>query len=256
MPALRRVVQRRCEQRDCELFGRPVDAGDVCTACKSPLVVRTKWEAWVAMVAGGAVLVLAVTVVLLLRSHSSPPYSSPPPAVVTTPAPAVVTTPAPVVVTTPSSPPPQTSAPAPSVIQEAALAVSRGEKLASRGLYENARLEFLHATVADPESPMAWANLGAAAAVTRRVEEARGAYEKALALAPDNWLTHYNLAVLLARGGDRDGAVRHLERFFALAGPREEKRRKAIADLRHDPSLRGLLGDPRVRDLMAQPEGK
>jgi Flp pilus assembly protein TadD len=134
--------------------------------------------------------------------------------------------------------------------------MSRGERLASQGLYENARLEFLNATAADPESPMAWANLGAAAALTQRVEEARGAYGKALALAPDNWLTHYNLAVLLAREGDRDGAVRHLERFAALAGQREEGRRKAIDDLRRDPALQGLLDDPRVRDLMAPTEGK
>ncbi|HEV7508521.1 MAG TPA: tetratricopeptide repeat protein [Thermoanaerobaculia bacterium] len=193
----------------------PVDTGDVCSVCKNPLVVRTKWNTWLAMVAGGVSLVLAVTVVLLLRFHTSPPR-------------------------------------APGLIKEAGLAVSLGERLASRGLYEKARIEFLHATVADPESSMAWANLGAAAAVTRRVKEARGAYEKALALAPDNWLTHYNLAVLLAREGDREGAVHHLERFASLTGPREEKRRKAIDDLRGDPALRGLLGDPRVRDLIAQ----
>jgi tetratricopeptide repeat protein len=254
MPALTRVVQRRCEQRDCERFGMPVDAGDVCPACKNPLVVRTKWNAWLAMVAAGAILVLAVTIVLLLRLHSTASHT-----IVTPAASAVVITPPPAVVATPPSLPPQmprTPAPTPSLIQEAVLAVSRGERLASRGLYENARLEFLRATVADPESSMAWANLGAAAALTRRVEEARGAYEKALALAPDNWLTHYNLAVLLAREGDRDGAVRHLERFAALAGPREERRRKAIDDLRRDPALQGFLGDPRVRDLMAQTEGK
>jgi tetratricopeptide (TPR) repeat protein len=262
MLALKRVVQRRCEQRDCERFGMPVDAGDVCPACKNPLVVKTKWNAWLAMAAGGAVLVLAIPVVLLLRPHPSAPHAVvtlPAPSAVTTPTSAAVTTPASAVVIPPTSPPPQTPqlpAPAQSAVQEAVLAVSRGERLASRGLYENARLEFLRATVADPGSSMAWANLGAAAALTRRVEEARGAYEKALTLAPDNWLTHYNLAVLLAREGDRDGAVRHLERFAALAGPREERRRKAMDDLRRDPALRGFLGDPRVRDLMAQTEGK
>ena len=221
----------------------PVSTGDVCSACKNPLVVKTKFEAWVAIVAGGAVLVILIPTILLLRSKSSPPHPSTPPAGVTTP------------VSLPPQPPPAPAA-EPGAIQVASQAMGRGEKLADRGLYEEARLEFLRATVADPESPVAWANLGAAAALTRRVEEARGAYEKALALSPDNWLTHYNFAVLLAREGDRDGAVRHLERFFELAGPREEKRRKAVDDLRRDPALRGLLEDSRLRDLVAQPGGQ
>lgn len=244
MPGMKRVVQRRCEHRDCELFGMPVSTGDVCSACKSSLVVKTKFEAWVALVAGGAVLVILIPTILLLRSKSSPAHPSTPPASVTT---------------TPVSLPPQPpSAPAaePGAIQVASQAVGRGEKLADRGLYEEARLEFLRATVADPESPVAWANLGAAAALTRRVEEARGAYEKALALSPDNWLTHYNLAVLLAREGDRDGAVRHLERFSTLIGPRGEKRQRAVDDLRRDPALRGLLEDSRLHDLAAQPGGQ
>jgi len=62
--------------------------------------------------------------------------------------------------------------------------------------------------------------------------------------------------VLLAREGDRDGAIRHLERFSALIGPRDEKRQKAVDDLRRDPALRGLLDDPRVRDLAAQRGGR
>ena len=243
MPGLKRVVQRRCEHRGCERFGMPVSTGDVCSACKNPLVVKTKFEAWVAIVAGGAVLVILIPTILLLRSKSSPTHPFAPPAGVTTPA------------SLPPQPPPASAA-EPGAIQVASQAVGRGQKLADRGLYEEARLEFLRATVADPESPVAWANLGASAALTRRVEEARGAYEKALALSPDNWLTHYNLAVLLAREGDRDGAVRHLERFSALIGPRDEKRQRAVDDLRRDPALRGLLEDSRLRDLAAQPGGQ
>jgi tetratricopeptide (TPR) repeat protein len=241
MSALTRVVQRRCEKADCEWYGVPVVVGVSCPGCGEPLTAKSQIRAWVPLI--GVALVLGLASYLFY--HLRPPEKRA--AVAAKPAPGATPSAA-------SSPAPQAIPPRSSAIQEASQAVSRGERLASRGLYEDARREFLHATLADPASPVAWANLGAASSVTRRVEEARAAYDKALALAPDNWLTHYNLAVLLAREGNRDGAVRHLERFSALIGPREEKRRKAIDDLRNDPALSGLLGDPRLRDL-APPAG-
>ena len=243
MPALTKVVQKRCERDGCDWYGVPVTVGDACAGCGSPLAVKARLQTWVLLAAGGAVLVLALPIFLLLRPHSRLQEG-----------PVTPTTQPPVAAHPLSQPSPQVRQT--NAIQEASQAMSRGQKLADRGLYEDARLEFLRATEADPDNPMAWANLGAASVVTRRVEEARGAYDKALVLAPDNWLTHYNLAILLAREGDRDGAVRHLERFFALIGLRDEKRRKAIDDLRRDPALRGLVDDPRLRDLVAQTGGR
>lgn len=235
MPALTKVVERRCERRGCDRFLVPVDSGEVCQApdCGTPLAIKRKLQAWVP-VAAGSVLLLCVILAGLLRSGGAGVALSAPPAGTSEPA---------------HRQPPATAAPS-SAIREAAQTVSRGQSLASQGRYEEARIEFQRAAVVDPDNPAAWANLGAANAVTGRIEEARGAYEKALALAPDHWLAHYNLAVLLAREGDRDGAVRHLERFFSLAGTREEKRRKAIEDLRRDPFLRGILGDPRIRGFV------
>lgn len=244
MPALTRVVQKRCERDGCDWYGVPVTVGEACAGCGSPLVVKTSLQTWVLLAAGGAVCVLALPIFLLLRSHSGLPERP------------VAATNQPPLATHPSNVSPQAPVPQSSAIQEASQAVSRGQKLADRGLYEDARLEFLRATEADPDNPVAWTNLGAASVVTRRVEEARVAYDKALALAPDNWLTHYNLAILLARESDRDGAVRHLEKFFTLIGPRDEKRRKAIDDLRRDPGLQGLIDDPRLRDLAAQTGGR
>ncbi len=238
MPSLTKVVQRRCEQRECDRFLVPVESGEVCQApdCGKPLAIKRKLQPLVPA-AGGSVLLLCALFAGLLFSKGEEVAVSATPAIAGEPA--------------QRQPTPLAGAP-PSATREAKESMSRGQALASRGRYEDARAEFQRATVADPDSPAAWANLGAADAVTSRIEEARGAYEKALALAPDHWLAHYNLAVLLAREGDRDGAVRHLERFFYLGGTREETRRQALADLRRDPSLQGLLSDPRLRDFVGQ----
>jgi len=256
MSVLTKVVQRRCEKAYCEWCGVPVVVGVSCPGCGEPLAAKNQIRAWVPLVGVALVLGLACYLFYSLR-----PPEQRAAVVAATPTPGATpsTTPLPPRPSAPrvtASPTSQASLLRSSAIQEASQAVSHGERLASRGLYEEARLEFLRATVADPGSPVAWANLGAASSVTRRVEEARAAYDKALALAPDNWLTHYNLAVLLAREGDRDGAVRHLERFSALIGPRDEKRRKAVDDLRSDPALSGLLGDPRLHDLTAPAGGR
>lgn len=238
MPGLTKVVQRRCEQRECDRFLIPVESGEVCQApgCGRPLAIKRKLRMWVPA-AGVSVLLLSALFAGLLFSKGGE----------------VAVSAAPVDAGEPAHPqPPPPAGASSSTTREAKESLSRGQALASRGLYEEARVEFQRTTVADPANPAAWANLGAADAVTGRLEEARGAYEKAISLAPNHWLAHYNLAVLLAREGDRDGAVRHLERFFSLGGTREETRRQALADLRGDPSLQGLLSDPRLRDFVGQ----
>lgn len=238
MPGLTKVVQRRCEQRECDRFLIPVESGEVCQApgCGKPLAIKRKLQTWVPA-AGVSVLLLGALFAGLLLSKGGEVAASAAPAVTVEPA---------------HSKPPPPGGDLSSATWEAKESMSRGQVMASRGRYEDARAEFQRATATDPASPAAWANLGAADAVTGRIEEARGAYEKALALAPDHWLAHYNLAVLLAREGDRDAAVHHLERFFSLGGTREETRRQALADLRRDPSLQGLLSDPRLRDFVGQ----
>lgn len=235
MPVLTKVVQRRCEQRECDRFLMPVDSGEVCQApgCGKALAIKKKLQMWVPVVAGSALLVCAILAGLLFSRGAEVTVSA-----------------ASAGASEPAHRQPRSPGAAPSIaILEAAQSMSRGQGLASRGRYQEARVEFQRAAAADPANPAAWANLGAANALTGRIEEAQGAYEKALSLAPDHWLAHYNLAVLLAREGHRDGAVRHLERFFSLAGAREETRRKALEDLRRDPSLQGLLSDPRLRDF-------
>lgn len=225
MPAVREVVERRCGRRDYERFQLPVDGGQVgpAAAGERPSARPDPWKP----IAVGSLLVLLLLIACLvvagLRSLL---------ALSAAPAARAATIRSPV-----------------GGARDAERSLSLGESLAGSGRYEEARQEFVRATDADPTSSTAWAELGAASAMTGRREEALAAYDRALVLAPDSWLAHYNLAVLLAREGDRAGALLHLERFFSLVGHRDERRRKALEDLRRDPSLRALLNEPRIRDL-------
>ena len=54
-------------------------------------------------------------------------------------------------------------------------------------------------------------NLGVALEDLGRIDDAMGAYAKAIALDPDNADAHYNLAGIYERRGDKAAAVRHLK---------------------------------------------
>ncbi len=216
MPSLTGVIHRHCARRDCQRFGMSVETGTSCSVCLSPLVARRQIKAWVLTAVGAVALLLALLVgFLVFHSHEVSPAA-----------------------TTGTS------------IEAATRNLSRGHDLIQQGHYQEARLAFLSATEEDPDNATAWADLGGANSVLGRIEEARAAYERALGLEPDNWLAHYNLAVLLAHEGDRNGAVRHLKAALSLTRNREQKRREIVADLRRSPSLRTLLTDPRIRPLV------
>lgn len=59
----------------------------------------------------------------------------------------------------------------------------------------------LEGTKIFPDNPNLWNNLGYALSLVKRWEEAQAAYERALAIAPDNALTERNLTALAARSG-------------------------------------------------------
>jgi DNA-binding transcriptional MerR regulator len=50
-----------------------------------------------------------------------------------------------------------------------------------------------------------------------RLDEARRSYEQCLALNPDYADAHHNLAILLEKGGDRRGLIRHLNAYRRLS---------------------------------------
>ena len=58
----------------------------------------------------------------------------------------------------------------------------------------------------EPDNPVAWNNLGVALAGSGRLEEARQAYERAIALRGEYPKAYENLSAVLLALGDRAGA--------------------------------------------------
>lgn len=136
----------------------------------------------------------------------------------------------------------------------AAAAVTEGKKLADTGDLRGAYDAYDRATKADPSSPYAWANLGAAAAKLGRPAEAAQAYQRSLTIDPDNWLAHYNLGCLFARAGKRDEAYGQVER--AVDQLRRHARSPSelesfMEGIRTDDALKELRNDRRFTALLA-----
>ncbi len=92
---------------------------------------------------------------------------------------------------------------------------------------------FAHAVVADPDFAPGWAGLGAARAASDK-PGAIEAWTRAVALAPQDFDTLYNLGMLLWESGRRDEAARVLNQFLERAPPA-----RYATDLDR---IRGVLG--------------
>jgi serine/threonine-protein kinase len=146
-----------------------------------------------------------------------------------------------------TTPPPAISDP-----RLAELEISRGKQFIADGRNTDAYAAYVRASKADPSNAMAWANLGAAAAVVDKPIEAVQAYKRALELQPNNWLAHYNLGCLLARAGQSDAAFEHLQRAVAQVKQETHSRDKLhtiLNGMRTDESLKELRGDARFNVL-------
>jgi tetratricopeptide (TPR) repeat protein len=136
-------------------------------------------------------------------------------------------------------------------IIEADRKIRTGQELVAQKLYEHAREDFLQATEEDPQNANAWAALGGVDMLTRREEEARQAYEKALTADPDSWIAHYNFGFYFARKGETEAALLHLDRAVSLLGRSGNVDRTAVIDdLRKNPVLAPLRRDPRFARLL------
>ncbi len=136
-------------------------------------------------------------------------------------------------------------------IIEACRHVRTGQALVAQKLYEHARADFLKATEEDPENANAWAALGGINVLTHREDEARQAYERALAIEPDSWIAHYNFGFYFARKGETEPALQHLDRAVELLGrPGSADRAAVLDDLRKNPVLDPLRQDPRFAKLL------
>jgi Flp pilus assembly protein TadD len=76
-----------------------------------------------------------------------------------------------------------------------------------------------------PNDPRILQNMAIAFSRTGRMNEAIGAYRRALELDPELSGAHYGLAFLLLKRDDPDGAAEHLEKFLAQppASPEAER---------------------------------
>jgi len=134
--------------------------------------------------------------------------------------------------------------------------IDRGKVLIAQGKNREAYDAFASATRIDPENAFAWTNYGAAAMLLKNPDEAMLAYQRALKLKPNEWLTHYNLGCLYARTGRKDEALNELA--AAVKQMREEKKsspqeaRSILKSIRADEALKELRNDPRYRKIVAQ----
>jgi hypothetical protein len=136
-------------------------------------------------------------------------------------------------------------------VLEACRRVRSGQLSVAQKLFEKARADFLRATEEDPENANAWAALGGVCMISHREEDARQAYERALAIEPESWTAHYNYGCYFARKGETESALGHLERAVLLLGRSGNVDRNAVLDdLRQNPALGALRQDPRFVRLL------
>ena len=89
----------------------------------------------------------------------------------------------------------------------------------------------------------AWNNLGVSLEETGRVAEAGSAYERALAIRPDDWRAHFNVGILLRKTGRHADAAQSFRRVLDLS-PQHFETHWELANLYLEP-----LADPqRARD--------
>jgi adenylate cyclase len=95
-----------------------------------------------------------------------------------------------------------------------------------------------------PEDPRP-AHLGAAALLELgQNERAREWGKRALAIDPDDPLTHYNVSSIYAKLGELDSALELLERSFSVGGP------ELVRYAKHDSHFDSLRGNPRFQKLL------
>lgn len=127
--------------------------------------------------------------------------------------------------------------------------LSRGTSLMQNGRYEEGRLEFRSAAETDPLNPHTWGNLAASHALLGDLSAARGSYQKALQLDPDDWRLRYNLALLYARTDYSEGAAAEFRRALELFA-RQDGSPAVLADMAKD--VDGLDATPRAKQALQQ----
>ncbi|MCB9452073.1 MAG: tetratricopeptide repeat protein [Anaerolineaceae bacterium] len=103
----------------------------------------------------------------------------------------------------------------------------RAEILRVWGKLDRARRDYVKMTQIDPESALAFNGLAEVCLQARNYPAALEAAQQAHSLAPDDWVTYYNLGMIEDRLGESAQVVEHLEHALTLK-IRDERHRALI----------------------------
>lgn len=138
-------------------------------------------------------------------------------------------------------------------IRRSSDALTRGQRFIATGNAGAAFDAFSEATRTDAGNPFAWANLGGAAALLERADEAMAAYQRAMSLDETNWLARYNYACQLARTHRSPEAIAEIE--IAVRDLRAQRKpaevESILASMRDDAALEALKDDPTLTQILA-----
>jgi hypothetical protein len=101
-------------------------------------------------------------------------------------------------------------------------------------------------TEREPKNARAWRALGTALLRTKEFDKSEAAFRKALELEPSSPAPLYNLGVLAAARGDKDGAFDWMRKAKAT-------KRIDMSYLDYDPDAASLKSDPRYQELLPVP---
>jgi Flp pilus assembly protein TadD len=94
--------------------------------------------------------------------------------------------------------------------------IKLGNAYLSRAWVPEALVAFTEASELDPDSSIAWNNIGITQELQEDGDRARSAFERAVKLDPRNAEAHYNLATSYERARNFDAAVRHFREALRL----------------------------------------
>jgi len=131
----------------------------------------------------------------------------------------------------------------PALAQDADGLRERARALANEEKWAEAAEVYESLTTSDPRDIQSWAGLGRARRSLDQLDAAVAAYEKALALDDESFLTHAGLAITLERMEKLDRAFDHLERLAGIGvSPKTLRESPAFAGLREHERFAVALG--------------
>jgi tetratricopeptide (TPR) repeat protein len=121
-----------------------------------------------------------------------------------------------------------------------------GEALRTMQRYADALLPLEHAARGMPENVHVWFALGWCYKRTAQIHRAIDALERALAVEPDEALTHYNLACYWSLAGDKGRALEYLSQALAI-----DPNYRRLIDT--EPDFDPIRSDPDFQNLAMEP---